>query len=651
MKLTNRLVAFVTLIVVGAIFVVFVGGAISFQRLGNAFIERSMSNMVTVLDRQLARGQSKAEIAQWLPTLLQGSDITKLVIQRDQQVVFEYQSTQINHDLALQFDYPLPSQPGYQVHLVVQPAYKEITESFEALSALSIALILVMAGLVWGGGWLRRQFAGAELLEYRARMILAGRGEKYSQGHPSEWPAAASQVIDNLMLELKDARQERSRFDTFIRTHTFLDQLTGAANRVLFDSRLQAVVQEQGSYGGVIFVRLTDWEDLSDKLGHPQCDELIQEVSVVLSNAVQRYPDAVLSRYFDGAFAIMLAQQAPQESASFAAHLMRLLARIAPPAPVYKDNWFHIGMTTYQQGDSRGRLMDELEMALRSAELDGANSWHSFDKPSQPHNSRGSVRWRTLFEAVLAQGGPALFEQPVFMTDGKTRLHDELFARIRDENGVIIKASRFMPALSDVGMNIAFDKAVVQQGLKKLLARQDQMAISLNLSGESLINEAFQRWLRYELLSLPRAYLPRIYIETTEGFLVQHLDAMRPIAHFLVAMGCKLVVDQAGRTVVSTYYIKDLKVDVVKLHRSLIRDIGHRPENQLFIRSLLGACGASPVSVIAVGVETEAEWQVVRNLGVQGVQGRYFGAELSQQRTVRTRPNSYQRPRTRWSKK
>ncbi|WP_438887224.1 hypothetical protein, partial [Bacillus cereus group sp. Bce037] len=62
-------------------------------------------------------------------------------------------------------------------------------------------------------------------------MILAGRVEQYAKGDEREWPYTASEAIDVLIEELQDARQERSRFDSFIRSQTFLDQLTGAANR------------------------------------------------------------------------------------------------------------------------------------------------------------------------------------------------------------------------------------------------------------------------------------------------------------------------------------------------------------------------------------------------------------------------------------
>ena len=108
---------------------------------------------------------------------------------------------------------------------------------------------------------------------------------------------------------------------------------------------------------------------------------------------------------------------------------------------------------------------------------------------------------------------------------------------------------------------------------------------------------------------------------------MKHLDYMRPVIKMLNGLGCKVVVGQAGRSIVSTYYLKELSIDYLKLHRSLIKQIDHRHENQLFVRSLLGACEGLETQVIAVGVDQEQEYKTLLNLGVQGVQGRYFEPE------------------------
>ncbi|PNG62712.1 diguanylate phosphodiesterase, partial [Vibrio vulnificus] len=150
---------------------------------------------------------------------------------------------------------------------------------------------------------------------------------------------------------------------------------------------------------------------------------------------------------------------------------------------------------------------------------------------------------------------------------------------------------------------------------------------TLNLHVTPFANRHYFKWFRDELLQLPSEYRTKLSFEFVESHLVRHLDYMRPVAKMLSGLGCQLVVGQAGRTIVSTHYLKDLGVDYLKLHRSLTKKIEQRHENQLFVRSMLGAGAGTKVRVIAVGVETKQEWSTLVELGIHGGQGRYFSVE------------------------
>ncbi|WP_330961418.1 RNase E specificity factor CsrD [Photobacterium sp. 53610] len=629
MKLTNRLVAFVTLIVICAMFVIFIGGAISFRKLGQDYLHHYLAGVVEVIDLEMIEPQGSQSLNRWLPKLLKASNVVTLDVSNDAGSVYQFRGQQKIDDpnILYRTDYPLTQNPGYVVRIQSIPPYTELTYSLGAMSSISLAIMIIIAGLVWGVNWLKRQLYGSELLEERGRMLLAGKLDDFAKGSEFEWPDTASLALDKLISELKDARQERSRFDTFIRTHTFLDQLTGSANRVLFDSRLQSVVQDQDNHGAVILIRISEWEELLLSKGKIVADELIQDVGMVLSNMIQRYPDSVLSRYFEAEFAIMLLQQPSKEINLFVSQLLKALERLTPAAPLHRDNWCHIGVTYFASGERRGRIMDEADMALRSAQLQGTNSWSVFQKDPQGEDTRGSVRWRTLLDGVFSQGGPQLYQQPAYLAEGKTLLHRELLARIRDENGLVLKASRFLPAVEQVGFHVRMDKLVISQALDLLKNGPTLDNFAVNVSVESLLDKAFVRWFRDELLQTPRPVLKRLSIEVPERNLSRHIDAVRTFLKMLTGLGCSLGVDQAGRTIVSTHYIKDVNISYIKLHRSLIREIDQRQENQLFVRSMLGACANTGVAVIAVGVENAREWQVLQQLGIHGGQGRFFEPE------------------------
>ncbi|PSV31642.1 RNase E specificity factor CsrD [Photobacterium sp. GB-27] len=629
MKLTNRLVAFVTMIVICAIFVIFIGGALSFRKLGQDYLTHYLNGVVQVIDQELADPQGGASLSRWLPKLLKSSNVMGLTVTSPHGVVYAYKSMESITDPNILYDseYQLQLNPQYKVTIESIPPYAESTYSLGAMSFISLAIGIVIFGLVQGVRWLKLQLRGSELLETRGRMILAGKVDDYAVGDDHEWPGTASLAMDQLIKELKDARQGRSRFDTFIRTHTFLDQLTGAANRILFDSRLKSMLQEPDNQGSVILLRLADWDDVVSEEGKLIADEFIQDVSIILSNFIQRFPDTMLSRYYDAEFAILIPQQSAKEIKLFINQLLNALERLSPPLSMERDNWCHIGVTDFEGGERRGRIMDEADIALRSSQLQGSNSWNRFTKESHYEDDRGSVRWRTLFDRILTHGGPLLYQQPIFNAENNIVISREILARIQDEHRKLIKASFFMPIVNQVGFNQRFDRAVINQIFTLLKRELTPEVYSINISAYSLLDKSFTKWLFNELLQLPRPLLSHVIFEISESQLVKNLDALRPVLKKLVGLGCKLAVDQAGRTIVSTHYVKEVKVNYLKLHRGLVRDINKRQENQLFVRSMLGACDDSNVQIIAVGVETDKEWEILKQLGVSAGQGRLFAKE------------------------
>lgn len=632
LKLSTRLVAFVTLIVTSAMFILFLGGTLSFQKMGQEYLNHYLNGIVDVVDKELKDPEATDSMQRWMPKMLQASNIVEMQLSSEAGIVYRFNDTssKIAPERLYQADFALSHNQGYNIHFKAVPPYLSYNYSMGTMGSISLAVALIIFCLIQGVKWLKAQLLGSELLEERGRMILAGRVEQYAKGDAREWPYTASEAMDRLIEELQDARQERSRFDSFIRSQTFLDQLTGAANRVLFDSKLESGLLESGARGGVIMVRLDELDVVREELGQRVVDDLVVEVGECISNIITRYPDVILSRYYESVFAIFMPHQGSREVVHVASQCLKFIEKIIPPLPLDRDNWVHIGMSMYQEGERRGRIIDEAETALRSAQMQGGNAWSRFKKVAKAEDERGSVRWRTLFDQILLPEKISLFRQACYLitsSNDLTLVHHELFARIYDPAQGLLKASRFISAVETVGYEMILDRAVFIRALELIRDEQITEHYSVNLHVVPFADKLYWRWFRNELMQLPSALRSRLSFEFAEGRLVQHLDYMRPVLKMISGLGCQLVVGQAGRTIVTTHYIKDLRIDYLKLHRSLIKNIHQRHENQLFVRSLIGVCSGTPTQVIAVGVENEAEWQCLLSLGVNGVQGRLFDAE------------------------
>ncbi|MHC6528452.1 MULTISPECIES: RNase E specificity factor CsrD [unclassified Vibrio] len=632
LKLSTRLVAFVTVIVISAMFILFIGGTLSFKRVGQEYLDHYLQGIVEVVDKEMEDPDAAYSMQRWMPKMLQASNIIEMQLSSPVGVVYRFKDTssRIDEQLLYEKSFALERNSGYQIAFKALPPYLGYSYSLEALWSITLAVALVIFCLMRGVKWLKEQLYGSELLEERGRMILAGRVEEHAKGDEREWPYTASEALDMLIEELQDARQERSRFDTFIRSQTFLDQLTGTANRVLFDSKLESTLSESGAYGGVMLLRINDWDSLCEENGKKAADDFIVDVGEGLSNVLQRYPDVILSRYYDADFAIFIPHQGAKEVATIASNCLKQLEKITPPPPIDAEDWCHIGVSMYQEGERRGRILDEAETALKSAQLQRINTWSRFQKSANANLERGSVRWRTLFDQVLTPSKLQIYQQPCYLLTSHKELqleHHELFARIDDPERGILKASRFNAAIESVGYETMLDKTVLISVIRHIKQSPQRKPLSVNLYVQPFADKSYFKWFRDELLQLPMDLRGMLTFEFSEARLVKHLDYMRPVIRMIAGIGCKVCVGQAGRSIVSTYYLKDLKVDFLKLHRSLIKQIDQRHENQLFVRSLIGACKGLKTQVIAVGVDSREEQDVLISLGVDGLQGRYLAAE------------------------
>ncbi|PMH39897.1 RNase E specificity factor CsrD [Vibrio sp. 10N.286.49.B3] len=634
LKLSTRLVAFVTMIVISAMFILFIGGSLSFKRLSQEFLDRDLQGITSAIDRDLADPDNAYQLQRWVPKMLQVNDVAEMTLSNSVGVIYRFKNTSpdLDRERLYSADFQLEHHTDYNIHFKVQPPYIGHGYSFEALWSVTLAIALALFGLMRGVQWLKEQLVGSELLEERGRMILAGKVEEYKIGDVREWPYTASEALDVLIEELQYARQERSRFDTFIRTQTFLDKLTGTANRVLFDSKLESALHESSGNGGVLLIRIEDWKQVEAENEKAECDEFIIEVGQVLLNLAQRYPDVIFSRYYDADFAVLIPHQSSKDIFNLAGQCIRQLEKLTPPTPLDIDNWVHIGLTLYQKGEKQALIMEELETALKSAQLQKINTWTRFKKQDVKEDYRGSVRWRTLFDTALRPENILLYNQTCneLLKGNRLKfLHHEVLVRIHDPERGEIKAARFISALESVGYEAQMDRSVLVKIVNFLKASENPSCYAINMNTIPFANKEYCKWFRYELLQLSRQKLSQLSFEFSEANIVRHLDHMRPIIRLIAGLGCQVGVDQAGRSIVSTHYIKDLNINYLKLHRSLIKRIDQRHENQLFVRSLVGACSDGQAQVIAVGVDTKKEWQALMDLGIHGGQGRHFSPEVA----------------------
>ncbi|WP_312241185.1 RNase E specificity factor CsrD [Pantoea sp.] len=630
MRLTTKFSAFITFISVLAMLLMLVGCAFSFYWLNNQRVEHRVQTFATEVDKALLN-HSPENLASWISRVMPVMNAEQveihsgthrlLKLSRHENPMLEDEPNRF-----VQFDVPLIQQTGMHVRVVLLDTaktwFRSLTGTYTLVAMFAVVFVMSIL-LAMTHRWLIRQWKGMERLETRAQQIIAGERSAIPQRGEDEWPPKASRAIDMLLADLNEAGEQRLRIDTLIRAFAAQDARTGLNNRLFFDNQLATLLEDLedvGTHGVVMMVRLPDLEILKGTLESALVDEYLFDLVNMMSTFILRYPGALLARYFSSDFAVLLPHRSLKEAGGIAEQLIKAVDSLPPMRMVDRDDLIHIGISAWRSGQTVQQVIENAELATRRAALLGGNNW-VIGEGNPVDMGRGSVKWRTLLENTLSRGGPRLYQKPAVMLYGSVH-HRELQTRIFDGDKEVL-AAEYMPLVLQLGMSGGWDRQLVTR-IVALSEVWPEETLGVPISIESLLQRPFLRWLKNILLQCTKAQRTRFLFELAEADVCQHINRLAPVLQMLNRFGCRIAVNQAGLTVVSSAYIKQFPLELIKLDPGLVRNIERRKENQLFVQSLLEVCKPTATKVFATGVRTHEEWHMLTSLGVTGGQGDLF---------------------------
>ena len=638
--LTTKLTSFWLMSLAAVAFVFILSAVMSFVQLTYKFQQQKVAGLETMLVEHYQR-QPDWELEAWLPPMLLAYNAVDFRLSLKDEVLFAYKGN-LSTQNAVIYDHVLEPKSGLHMKLTLPQPFEHYTFSWYETLILLIGIFAVIALVRFGHLWFSQQLDGIEELALRSRLILQGKHEEALASPGKGKPRLINRALTKLLEELQDAQKERGRFDKFIRSNTFLDAETHIGNRLFLTNRLDALSHNQSmlAHGVIYLLEMDDLDLLQQSQGEIAAKELLNSTVNAISLLLQNQANSIFARRSHNQFAIVVPQISLIEADQLASKLLKICLSQPLPEVDNRDNFFHLGCAYFTAGDNAAQLIEEADMALRAAQLQGNSNWFMYDKGAIDEEfAKGSVRWRSFLENALVQKRFFPFSQPIIDSDGNEH-HKEIFTRSRDNQGALIRASLFIPMANKCGLMPQVERQIIERALL-LLSNEPTIEVSnlpsnvksapqrysINLSLDSLMSRAFTQWLKTTLLEY-RHLTPRLIFEVAEDIVIQHQQKLLPKLDMIRKMGARLCVDHVGEQVVGTYYIRECHFDLIKVHRSIVRHIHMRPENQLFIRSLIGGLYRTEVQVCAEGVEVFEEWQTLKILGVSAAQGMYFSEPI-----------------------
>ncbi|AZD26926.1 cyclic di-GMP receptor LapD [Pseudomonas chlororaphis] len=517
-------------------------------------------------------------------------------------------------------------QQAARVEVVSHPMFAVAKLWQSALGSLGWLLLCGAVSALLGALLLRRQLKPLDYMVQQSHAIA--RREFLSLPELPRTPELRRvvQAMNQMVEKLKALFQEQAERSEKLRVESYQDNLTGLANRRYFEMQLNARVSnpEQASSGYLLLLRVKDLAGLNQRLGGQRTDQLLQAVGEQLQRECARYPEThnLVTRIRGGEFAVLAPGLVREEALQLAQNLENALASLHATGATDVASVASIGLAPFVHGDSPQAVLSLGDQALAQAEAQGDTSWACLEHGAAASVGDDHHAWHTLLDGALSQQRFELYFQPVVATRDTARvLHYKVLSRLLDEQGQTIAAGRFLPWLERFGWTSRLDLLMLEQVLKQMDAHQDSLALNLSaatLADPQALNKVF------EILRQHANLGPRLTLEIGEEQLPEQA-LLEQLTRRLRELGFSLSLQRFGGRFSMIGNLARLGLAYLKIDGGYIRDIDRESDKRLFIEAIQRAAHSIDLPLIAERVETEGELQVIREMGLYGVQGRLFG--------------------------
>ncbi|MGC8519452.1 MAG: EAL domain-containing protein [Steroidobacteraceae bacterium] len=439
---------------------------------------------------------------------------------------------------------------------------------------------------------------------------------------------------------------ERKQFEERIRQLAFFDQLTRLPNRELLYDRLRQAISacaRAGRHGALLLFGLDNFKSVNEALGHSAGNALLQQVATRLAGEV-REGDTV-ARIGGDEFMVLLEDLGTQPWAaaahaeSFGLKIMRMLASPYGPFGDHGHVSCSVGATVLPGHRlNADELIQQADIALNHAKTAGRGTLRFFDPHMQQMVSARAALEGELRKAVGA-GQFLLHYQPQVDAAGRVIGAEALLRWNHPVRGLVapgeyIGLAEETQLILPIGEWV-IDTACAQLAAWSAAAQTRELTLAVNVSPLQFQQPQFAEQVR-RAIGRHGVEARRLKLELTETMLQGDVQKTVMTMRRLKEEGVQFSLDDFGTGYSSLQYLKQLPLDQLKIDQTFVRDIVADPNDRALVATIIAIAGHLGLDVIAEGVETQAQLDVLSECGCKRYQGYLFGRPADAQRLFGT---------------
>ena len=498
-------------------------------------------------------------------------------------------------------------------------------------------------------GYSREQFLAMTLLDIRPPEdrqelidhISAVRADPSEHNGKRDWrhlKADGTQIVvciyaHNLVYEQKQATvmaiidvTERRAQENYTRHLANHDSLTGLPNRQSFRTLLDNTLRRPSPAkpgSAVVLVDIDNFKDINDTLGHPVGDLLITAVAERLARNMREH-DSV-SRLGGDEFAIVLDQITKPEDVEQV--LNRLLDDFLEPFDIEGNHIsvdFSAGITLVpRDGNESDAILRNADLALYQAKADGRGIYRFFEPQMQLHVTRRRALKDDMRRAFKAEAFELHYQPLVDLKSSKTIGFEALLRWNHPDRGMISPAE-FIPLAEETGLIIPLGAWVLERACREAATWREDLTLAVNLSPTQFKSGNIASSL-VSALDVSGLAPDRLELEITETVLLGRSGENLRVLNQLKQAGASIVMDDFGTGFSSLSYLSSFPFDKIKIDRSFVSDLRAESKNIEICRAVLALGKSLNMRVLAEGIESKEQVDILCALGCTDGQGYYYG--------------------------
>ncbi|HSN65280.1 MAG TPA: EAL domain-containing protein [Fusibacter sp.] len=405
----------------------------------------------------------------------------------------------------------------------------------------------------------------------------------------------------------------------------FTDKLTGLKNRVVFESDLSELVENNVSFT-LFYLDFDNFKNLNDLLGHNFGDQFLYDYSRVLQKSL---PEIVVYRWSGDEFLLIQKSSDPSDIDNTIDVLMKITKRkwLVGQMEYYPSICLGISQSP-RDGSDASLLHQNVEMALYKAKDIGKSQVKYYESTFQLEVEK-SIRIDSLINKVIQDDAFKLFFQPIYQLDGNAITGFEVLLRWHAQD-LTISTGDFIEVAEKTGQIIEIDRWVLNQSFLffKEHFENDDYTLSINLSPRTLTAPNLIPYISEKIQTL--SINPnKIEFEITEHSLIDNFDESLNVIKAIKSLGFRISLDDFGTRFSSLNYLSKIPFDTLKIDKTYIDHVIEEGNNQIIVEQIIQLAKRLGLKIVAEGIETTEQREVLSRLGCLYGQGYLMSRPLS----------------------